>query len=77
MARLAWIASELGSATGFPKETSYRRSLNPTRVGIQRWVHDDAVVPVVRLAGPICSFSPSTFAHDAWFRAVLGEWSYP
>lgn len=56
MARLPWIASELGSATSFPKEPSYRRSLDPTRVGIQRRVHDDAVAAVVRLARPICPF---------------------
>jgi hypothetical protein len=60
MARGAWIPLGLGFATAFPKVTSYRRSLNPTSVGIQRRVHDDAVVPVVRLARPICSLSPST-----------------
>jgi hypothetical protein len=34
MARLAWIASEVGSATGFPKENNdSAEAPNPTRVG--------------------------------------------
>jgi len=34
MAYLAWIASELVPQPAFRRETSYRRSLNRTRVGI-------------------------------------------
>jgi len=60
MARGALIPLALGFATAFPQVPSYRRSLSPTMVGIQRSVHDDAVVAVVRLARPICSVSPST-----------------
>jgi len=41
MAYLTWIASELGSATGFPKGTSYRKSLSGrrTRLGPAATLH--------------------------------------
>jgi hypothetical protein len=38
MARLAWVASEVASATGFPNEIhDIAEGLNPTRVGSDAW----------------------------------------